>query len=888
MSDLIRLDRQLDGLRPRGVSHAVHPARARLDALQMAKMATTQGDLRETVSSVQHQMPSGLVLPTVREGSSEVERIMAENQALADAMGSKRLTSRRLAKRHEMEQRRMQRTASTMGGIGGGSFGGDAMYATPRFQDPVEYFDLTGVPWNMADEGHRERLHKWLRLFASTHYLVPSLIDIFTRFPLAGMELKSKDKQLTAAYEDMFFENLKYPEFFVDLGREYWTVGEAFTLAHFNDDLNIFEFEEFIQPQDVTIERFPILNTTQMKVVPPPHLRQLANEKRPAREYEMLVQEFEELIPYLQSGKPFPVSEVLMKQVANKVNPWDDHGTPILLRGLRTLLHEETLLASQDAIAQRLYSPLILAKLGIMDLGDNAGPWIPTPAELDTVRDDLDVALASDFRVMVHHFGLEIESVFGREQMPRLGEDFDRVERRLMQVFGINPSLLSAGSNSQPYASSALQAEYMNQMLRTYQGFLKDHYRARALVVAEANGHYDYYMKGDKRIDIMERVVEYDDAGVATVKEVPKLLVPDLEFPSFDLRDEATERQFLQTLRTMGVPIPNDVLAVGIPDYDNDEWSRRAVDDLIEGTVNQQAGKVQVYKILWTKGYPIPADLKAEVEAALTGTPSPAGGMPGGAGAIPMGGGPAPGAAGAPGESIIVPPAPPGLGPGNMGGPVPGGGPPPAGPITGGPPGAVPEVSNERRPGMPTPTSRVASVPRMSGWWHAAFEEPLTESWGEDPERDQLAYVMRRADRRAEEGKYNARTVLAAELEDYGEDLARTLEHQWLNEHEEYVEEDEPATVDDPGEPFDMNDEGFKLGQFEEVKEDEDEEGRKSTRVVARLTKAEQRARRELLRKRYSIIDDDREGDDEERDDERDGEPGAATEGPTDAAPPEA
>jgi hypothetical protein len=56
---------------------------------------------------------------------------------------------------------------------------------------------------------------------------------------------------------------------------------------------------------------------------------------------------------------------VLLKQVAFKITDWDDHGTPILLRGLRTLLHEEKLLASQDAIAERLYSPLILAKLGV-------------------------------------------------------------------------------------------------------------------------------------------------------------------------------------------------------------------------------------------------------------------------------------------------------------------------------------------------------------------------------------------------------------------------------------------------------------------------------------------------------------------------------------------
>jgi hypothetical protein len=87
---------------------------------------------------------------------------------------------------------------------------------------------------------------------------------------------------------------------------------------------------------------------------------------------------------------------------------------------------------------------------------------------------------------LVHHFGLDVESVFGREQMPRLGDDFDRIERRIMQVFGVNPSLLSAGSNAQPYASSALQAEFMNQVLRTFQGYLIEHYKNRAAVVAEA------------------------------------------------------------------------------------------------------------------------------------------------------------------------------------------------------------------------------------------------------------------------------------------------------------------------------------------------------------------------------------------------------------------
>lgn len=357
-------------------------------------------------------------------------------------------------------------------------------------------------------------------------------------------------------------------------------------------------------------------------------------------------------------------------------------------------------MASQDAIAERLYSPFILAKLGIMDMGDGLPPWLPTPDELESVRDDIDIAMASDFRVMVHHFGLELTSVFGREQMPRLGDDFDRIERRLMQVFGVNPSLLSAGTNSQPYASSALQAEFMNQILRTFQKQLKNHFHERAMVVAEAQGHYAYERKGQTRVPIYETVMEPDDEGDLRPVRKQKLTCPDLDFAVFDLRDEATERQFLQGLRLQGVPIPDEKLMIGVT-WKDEDYTKTYNDDIKFKTIQQQQAKMDTYIALVIKGLPVPLDLKAEVESVLAGgtgptAPPAGGGGPGGAGGPPGGGGAPPGGDG----GMMMPPAPPGLlGPG-AGGAPPGGGPPPTAPTPPGPRGNVPEVSNERRPGL--------------------------------------------------------------------------------------------------------------------------------------------------------------------------------------------
>ncbi len=727
MADSDRLDQELARLRRNGMVMPRHPYRA---AFEYGQSVSATKDLQAAAGRdlERSSMRLGRPITQANYDSPEVQAIMRENKALTNAMGAKRGHGSRTSRTERISSLYPGMPKTSMMGGGGTTMGGDVMNAVPRFYDPLEYWDLSGLPWNIADEGHRHKLHKWLRLYYATHYLVPILVDIFTRFPLVGMELQHKDAKLKSVYEDIFLDQLDYEEFLVSMGREYWCVGEAFPLGSFDEDLGIWEHEELINPEDVVIDNFPLLASQQLKIVPPDYLRRIAQTKSPAREWYLLQQQFEDLIPYLLKGEHIPISPVMLRQVANKLNDWDDHGTPILMRGLRTLLHEEKLMASQDAIAERLYSPFILAKLGIMDMGDGLPPWLPGPEELESVRDDIDMAMASDFRVMVHHFGLEMTSVFGREQMPRLGDDFDRIERRLMQVFGVNPSLLSAGTNSQPYASSALQAEFMNQILRTFQKMLKNHFKERALVVAEAQGHYEYERKGKTRIPIYENVVTWNEDGEKVITRQQKLTVPDLDFATFDLRDEATERNYLQQLREAGIPIPDDKMMIGIS-WSGDDYVTTYNQDIMRKTVSQQRAKMDTYITLVIQGLPVPLDLKAEVESVLVGGATGPSAMPsdGGAGG---GGGPPPGGGGAGGGppggagGMQMPPPPPDLGA------VPGGGPPAAQPMSPGPPGSVPDVSNERRPGLTYNTAAkiAASEDRI------ADDDTLAEITAEWPE----------------------------------------------------------------------------------------------------------------------------------------------------------
>ena len=181
----------VDNLRSKGVILPRNTARAQLDALSIHKMATSRADSKERYG----------FLDTSASSDGAVKDI-EQNTRLISAMGRQRKAS-------------MRKEGFGMG------MGSDVAAAMPRFYDPLEYWDLTGLPWNMADEGHRHKLHKWLRLYYATHYLVPILIDIFTRFPLSGMEIKCKDKNVQKFCEEHFMDDLNYPEFLVGLGREH-------------------------------------------------------------------------------------------------------------------------------------------------------------------------------------------------------------------------------------------------------------------------------------------------------------------------------------------------------------------------------------------------------------------------------------------------------------------------------------------------------------------------------------------------------------------------------------------------------------------------------------------------------------------------------------------
>lgn len=519
-----------------------------------------------------------------------------------------------------------------------GTAGGSLSLVTARPRDPLWYWRQNNVPydiWNDPQGTEIQRVRDLCRLLYVTHPLLGSCIDVYTKYPLSGMEITCpKDKSLAKFYSELFMDDLEYEEFLPDVGREYWLVGEGFPLASFDDISGVWESDELMLPEDVEVIKTPFQRGPRFLMALPWHIRNILNNRWPRLEYQQLVENYPEFMAlnfsdigqYGHRDERFlmPISDKLLAQVKRKGDSFHHRGIPIMMRAFRAVAQEEMLNAAQDSISQRLYTPLILARIGASatDLGTDA-PWVPTQPDLDAFVEDVNAALAADFRLIVTHFAVNMQNVFGRESMPTLTNEFVRLEDRMLQAFGMSRTMLAGASSGETYAADALNRDMMSQLMSEYQRAIKRLVRRRAEVVAEAQGHYDFVRKGGRSVPIMETVKETDaETGEIRIVERPKLLLPELRIKAMNMRDEKQFTDFLGMLRAEGVPISQRTRLINV-DIDLDEEAEAVIEEQVQQAVQAQQVRKRLYQHLKREGLPIPEDLREDFEPRALGSGEP-------------------------------------------------------------------------------------------------------------------------------------------------------------------------------------------------------------------------------------------------------------------------
>lgn len=532
-----------------------------------------------------------------------------------------------------------QRLAAAAGGGGGANLS----LASGRARDPLWYWRQGNLPYNIWDDPQGleiAKVRELCRLLYVTHPLLGSAVDIFARYPLSGMEIVCpKDPSIAEFHSEIFLDDLDYEDFLVDVGREYWLVGEGFPLASFNELTGTFDSDDLMLPEDVNVINTPFSNQPRFEMALPYRIRQILTDRYPELEYRQLVEAYPEFLALNQNNWitmtdrhrfMIPVSDRLMSHLMRKGDSFHDRGIPLLMRAFRAVAQEEQLNAAQDSISQRLYTPLILARIGASatDLG-TSDPWIPQQADLNDFIEDVNAALAADFRMIATHFAVNMQNVFGRESMPNLDRDFERLEEKMLQAFGLSRTMLTGAGGGQTYAADALNRDLVTQLLSGYQRKIQRFFHKRAAVMAEAQGHYDFERKGGRPVPIMETIMETDDeTGEVRFVERPKLLLPDLKIKAMNIKDEEGLNSLLSQLRGEGVPISQRSRLINVP-IDLDEEVEASIDEAVEQAVAAQETRKRTYQALKAQGLPIPDDLRQDFEAKVSEAQQPSGGSEG-------------------------------------------------------------------------------------------------------------------------------------------------------------------------------------------------------------------------------------------------------------------
>jgi hypothetical protein len=486
----------------------------------------------------------------------------------------------------------------------------DKVIAIEPQPNPVQVICLQTRLGNYIAGGY---CSKNCRLLYVTHPIVSACIDVYAKLPMQGMAFTCKDPQLVDFYSDLFFDQLNYEDFLLDLGTEYWLSGESWGLGGWNDTLGVWETDVLINPDDVEVENSLFQPEPRYLMRLPESLRKILTTRTPHWQYTQLIDKWPELLNYASEDALMPVSNYVLKQMRFKADRFSNRGIPILMRGFRTLIQEEMLNSALDSIADRLYTPLILTKLGAtaQDLGTSM-PWIPTQDEMEEFNAILDAALAADFRALTYHWAIDMQPVFGRENVPDLTNDFDRILERTLMVFGLSQTMLTGAEAGETYAADALNRDVVTQLLSHYQKMQARFVRDRAAIVAEAQEHYDYEVRQGKRYLVTEEIYEVDEeTGEERIVEQPKLLVPELSFKTLNISDEEDERQFVESLAATGVPIPYRarLVTTGI-DFD-EAIEERSAEDVALAVAEQETRK-KTFQALQRAGLPIDQTLAAD------------------------------------------------------------------------------------------------------------------------------------------------------------------------------------------------------------------------------------------------------------------------------------
>jgi hypothetical protein len=407
--------------------------------------------------------------------------------------------------------------------------------APPIFYHPL--FETTNM---MLPRDRRER-NEWCRQYYRTEPVIATAIDMHTEFPISDFNIMCSDEGIKKLFDYMLFDKLNIYEILLNIGLEYWKIGDVFPYGQLNEEEGVWERFVCYDPDFINIIASPLAGESIIELIPDAEIKAIVTGGA-AGEYRDLYKQLPpEIVTQVKQGKNIRLDNRFVSHIAHKAAPYEMWGTPAMMRCFKTLIYKDKLRAAQQAIADRHITPLRVAKIGA------AGEPYPTQADIDDFRETLIAIDGDPSSFLVYHYGLQFEYVGSSGHILPLNTEFDFIQKELMNGLGINEAMLNGEGPT--YANAEVGFNTLAKRYMSYRLRLENWIRYKVLKpISKIQGFYT-----SNNGEIESKYMTEKQRKISAARNDMSLIVPEIKWQQEDLSSDQNIMNIIQALRDKGL-----------------------------------------------------------------------------------------------------------------------------------------------------------------------------------------------------------------------------------------------------------------------------------------------------------------------------------------------
>jgi hypothetical protein len=386
----------------------------------------------------------------------------------------------------------ISKNAQVVSGAGGGFRGpGDSLNQSPEVYSPLWLTSNASLPRDRAT------MNAWCRSITALNPIVGNAINLHSTYPISKLNIKCANKEVEKFFNEMI-EEIDLMNICVQIAQEYWTLGEAFVYADFDQTLGKWSRLVIQNPDFISVKRAAIANEPIIMLRPDENLKRIVSSNKPA-DIEQKKHLGAHIVDSVKRGQNIILNNFNISHLARKISPYEIRGTGLPVCIFRSIMLFDKLKESKNAQAENMINPLTVIKVG----GEGNDALHPSYDTLEAYRSIFENAQSNkDFKIFTHA-GVTIEKIGSGAGIYDTTSDFAQLMKEIYIGLQV-PQVLMDGGADTSYANGGVALDVLRQRYMQFRNMLAIWLRRKIFAPISKIQEFYEYKTGKKELIVPE------------------------------------------------------------------------------------------------------------------------------------------------------------------------------------------------------------------------------------------------------------------------------------------------------------------------------------------------------------------------------------------------